>query len=209
MDDPLPDPEEPARPSRFGRSWPSSSRPRCSPRRSLYQGYHAYLAFDPTTRTTSKRMLILVTAKQLADGPSTLYGPFSGYNPLVLIHAPLYYRLATLGGWPLSRWGVDPLAAAMISGRLLSFLGLVGTCLAAAKVARVDGASASAGLWSALLIASSPIFGSYGFTVRADTLAIACQTAGFGADAVRPSERARGVDPPRRLGRGCSPWRRA
>lgn len=144
-----------------------------------YQGYHAYLAFDRNDVNHLETPSVLVTAKQLADGPSTLYGPFSGENPLVLIHAPLYYRLAAIGAWPLARWGLDPLDAALISGRVLSLLGLIGTCLAAARIARGDGASALAGLWAGLLIVSSPIFGSYGFTVRPDTLAIAAQTTGF------------------------------
>ena len=145
----------------------------------IYQGYHAYLAFDPNDMYHLETTAILITAKQLADGPSTLYGPFSGDAPLVLIHAPLYYRLAALGAWPLARCGLDPMAAAIVSGRLLSLLGLIVTCLAAARVARVDGASAVAGLWAALLIASSPIYGSYGFTVKPDSLGIASQTAGF------------------------------
>ncbi len=146
---------------------------------SIYQGYHAYLAFDPNDINHLETPSVLVTAKQLADGPSSLYGPFSGDNPLVLIHAPLYYRLAALGAWPLARSGIDPVTAALISGRILSFLGLIGTCLAAARIARFEGGSAVAALWAALLVASSPVFGSYGFTVRPDTLAIAAQTAGF------------------------------
>ena len=121
----------------------------------IYQGYHAYLAFDPNDISHLESTAILITARQLADGPSTLYGPFSGENPLVLIHPPLYYRLAALGAWPLARWGINPLSASIIAGRILSLLGLIATCWAAAKIARVDGASAFAGLWATLLIASS------------------------------------------------------
>ncbi len=41
---------------------------------------------------------MLSVARQLVFGPSELYGPFGGSNPLVLIHAPLYYRAAALRG---------------------------------------------------------------------------------------------------------------
>ena len=41
--------------------------------------------------------LMLSVGRQLLRGPGELYGPFGRLNPLVIIHAPLYYRLAALG----------------------------------------------------------------------------------------------------------------
>ena len=52
--------------------------------------------------------LMLSVARQLIAGPTDLYGPFGGRNPLVLIHAPLYYRLAALTAWPMARRGCTP-----------------------------------------------------------------------------------------------------
>ena len=52
--------------------------------------------------------LLLSVARQLESGPRGLYGPYGGRYPLVLIHAPLYYRLAALVGWPLYRRGSIP-----------------------------------------------------------------------------------------------------
>jgi len=45
--------------------------------------------------------LMMSVARQLVSGPGELYGPFNGRNPLVLIHAPLYYRLSALAAWPM------------------------------------------------------------------------------------------------------------
>ena len=53
-----------------------------------------------TSRRSSRRLLLSV-AHQIESGPRGLYGPYDGRYPLVLIHAPLYYRLAALVGWPL------------------------------------------------------------------------------------------------------------
>jgi hypothetical protein len=145
-----------------------------------YQGYQAFLAFDLDDTNHLETPLLLATARQLTDGPSTLYGPFSGSDPLVLIHAPLYYRLSGLIAWPLTSIGRSPVLASMIAGRGLSFLGFLLIIGAAWRIARLDGASWLAGFWAALLIASSPVFGSFGFSVRPDTLGIAFQTIGLG-----------------------------
>src|SRR4051812_43943408 len=53
-----------------------------------YQGFQAFWAFEPDDTNHLETPLIAATARQLVDGPSTLYGPFSGSDPLVLIHAP-------------------------------------------------------------------------------------------------------------------------
>ena len=145
-----------------------------------YQGHHAWLAFDPDDTNHLETPLLLATARQLADGPATLYGPFSGSDPLVLIHAPLYYRLSALIAWPIAKAGVDPVAASMVAARGLAFLGFAIMAFAAWWIARMDGGSRLAGAWSALLVAGSPVVGSFGFTVRPDTLGVAFQTLGFG-----------------------------
>ena len=67
--------------------------------------------------------LILSVTRQLIVGPGGLYGPFSGSNPLVLIHAPLYYRLSAMAAWPWAHSGVHPVTAARLAGRTLSILG--------------------------------------------------------------------------------------
>ncbi len=81
--------------------------------------------------------LMLAVARQLIHGPSELYGPFGARNPLVIIHAPLYYHLAALLAWPLFGAGVDAVTAALIAGRGLSFLGFCGTMAAAYRLVRL------------------------------------------------------------------------
>ena len=94
-----------------------------------------------TTRTLEalESPLLLSVARQLESGPRGLYGPYGGRYPLVLIHAPLYYRLAALAGWPLYRAGFDPVTAALAAGRLLSALGFLATLAAAYRLARLGG----------------------------------------------------------------------
>jgi hypothetical protein len=123
--------------------------------------------------------LMLAVARQLLRGPGELYGPFSRQNPLVLIHAPLYYRISALLAWPLYKAGLDSVLAAMAAGRSLAFLGLAATLAAAYRLARLDGAARSAGLWSALLIASSPVVGVLPYAVRPDMLGVALETTGI------------------------------
>src|SRR4051794_37688270 len=71
------------------------------------------LALGPEDTDALESPLVLPVARQLTEGPWELYGPFGGRNPLVLIHAPLYYRLAALAAWPLARSGLDPVSAAL------------------------------------------------------------------------------------------------
>lgn len=161
----------------------------------VYQGYHAVIAFDPNDTNHLETTLILITARQLDDGPATLYGPFSGEQPLVLIHAPLYYRVAGLLAWPMTRAGLDPIVAAMAAGRLLSFLGFLATAIAAGRIAMRGGGSRLVGLWAGLLVASSPILGSFGVTVRPDTLGLAFLATGLamGLKALDAGPAARGT----------------
>lgn len=145
----------------------------------VYQGHHAIIAFDRDDTNHLETPLLLATARQLSDGPSSLYGPFSGSDPLVLIHAPLYYRISALIAWPVAKLGAHHELAAMIGARGLAFAGFLLTIVAAAWIAKGAGASRLASLWAALLVAGSPVFGSFGFTVRPDTLAIGLQTLAF------------------------------
>ena len=160
----------------------------------VYQGYNVVLAFDADDSNHLETTMALIVARELQDGPSTLYGPSSGENPLVLIHAPLYYRLAAGGAWIGKQAGMDPIVSAFASGRLISLVGMLGTILAAAWLARMDGRSLGVGLWAGLLIASAPVFGSFPVTVRPDTLALALQTWGV-ALAVRAIRDGKGSKP--------------
>ena len=144
----------------------------------IYQAYNLWIGLHADDTNHLESLLILIVARELRDGVGSLYGPFSGANPLVLIHAPLYYRLAAAGAWVLARMGADPTTAAIAAGRGLSALGMVGTLAAAWRLARADGSARRAGAWAALLIAAAPVFGSFSATVRPDTVAIAFQTAG-------------------------------
>jgi len=122
--------------------------------------------------------LLLAIARQLHAGAWELYGPYDAANRLVLIHAPFYYHLAALLAWPLARLGFDSITAALIAGRSLSVLGFLATLAMTYRLARLDGASALAGVWAALLVAATPVIGSMPYTVRPDLLGIAFQTAG-------------------------------
>ncbi|HWE36009.1 MAG TPA: glycosyltransferase family 39 protein [Isosphaeraceae bacterium] len=144
-----------------------------------YQGYHLTIALDADDTNHLETPLLLAVARQATEGPGTLYGPYSGSSPLVLIHAPLYYRLAGLAAWPLTRAGYDAITAALIAGRSLSLLGVALLLLAVARLARFEGESARSGVWATLIVAASPVLGSFGVTVRPDTLGIALQTWGI------------------------------
>jgi hypothetical protein len=122
--------------------------------------------------------LMLSVARQLVASPSELYGPFGGQNPLVLIHAPLYYRMAALAAWPMARAGLHPVTAARVAGRSLSVLGLLATFVAAFHLAQLDGRSWRAGRWAVLLIAAAPMLAGQPFAVRPDMAGVALQTAG-------------------------------
>jgi hypothetical protein len=122
--------------------------------------------------------LMLSIARQLLRGPRELYGPFGWTNPLVIIHAPLYYRLAALFAWPIFKSGLDPVLAALAAGRSLSFLGLGWTIAMAYRLARFDGRRPRVGLWAGLLIAASPAISVSPYTVRPDMLGVALQTTG-------------------------------
>ena len=123
--------------------------------------------------------LALVVARQLESSSGELYGPYGARNPLVLIHAPLYYRLARFAAWPLWRAGFDPVSASLIAGRLLSACGFLATIAAVYGLARLGGLPARAGYWAALLVAATPVHGGLPLEVRPDVLGIGLQTTGI------------------------------
>ncbi len=145
----------------------------------LYSGYHLKIAWEHEDTNHLETPLAMAVARQLQDGPATLYGPFSGSHPEVLIHAPLYYRLSGMLAWVIVRVDVDPVTASLAAGRFISVLGWLLTLGAVWVLGRSGGLAPAAGLWSALLVASSPVIGSLPETVRADMLAIGLQTWGF------------------------------
>lgn len=142
----------------------------------VFVGTRGALAVGAADVDPSESPLILSVARQVVVGPWDLYGPFGRANPLVLIHAPLYYRIAALFAWPLAMGGWHPVEAARVAGRMLSFAGLLSTAWAATKLARLGGLPRSAGWWAAGLIVSSPILAGFPFAVRPDLVGVALQT---------------------------------
>jgi hypothetical protein len=122
--------------------------------------------------------LLLAVARQLRVSAWELYGPFGRRNPLVLIHAPFYYRLAALAAWSLTYRGWNAVTASLVAGRAISIASLFIAAVAAYRLARLDGARKRAGWWSALLLVASPILGGTAFSVRPDMMGVALQTAG-------------------------------
>ena len=141
-------------------------------------GFGVSLALGAADTEPLESPLMFSVARQLDHGPSGLYGPFGRQNPLVLIHAPLYYQLAAILARQLSGAGLDAVTAARLAGRGLSLLGLLLTGWGVFRIARLDGAPARAGWWSACLFASTPVLGAIPFTVRPDMLGIGLQTTG-------------------------------
>ena len=142
-------------------------------------GYRLSIALGIEDTDKLESVLLLPVARQLVEGPAGLYGPFGRDNPLVLIHAPLYYRLAALAAWPLAKAGIDPIEASLAAGRVLAFLGFLTLLLAASKLARIDGATARVGWWTVFMIAGANVFGTLQVAVRPDTLGVAFQTIGI------------------------------
>jgi hypothetical protein len=153
-----------------------------------------FMALEPGDVEASESPLLLAVARQITNGPGELYGPFGGGNPLVLIHAPLYYRLAALGAWPLARAGLRPEHAALVVGRTISLAAWAAALAGVFSLARFQGAPRIAGWWAVLLAAATPVYGGLIVEVRPDMLGVAIQTWGvvllLGAlQAERPSAR--------------------
>ena len=142
-------------------------------------GVGAFLACSQEDAEPLETPLLMSVARQLYQSPSELYGPFGRSNPWVLIHAPLYYRVAALTAWPLARAGIDPVLAALVAGRILSMVGLMVTLAAAFRLARVDGAPPIAGWWTVLLIVATPVLDPQPYSVRPDMIGVALQTTGL------------------------------
>ena len=136
------------------------------------------MAIEREDVEASESPLMLAVARQLTHRPSELYGPYGGHNPLVLIHPPLYYRLAALCAWPMTRAGLDAETAAHVAGRSLSLLGWTAMLAGAFFLARLQGAPPVAGWWAGLLAAATPVYGGLPFEVRPDMVAVAFQTWG-------------------------------
>ena len=137
------------------------------------------MAFQPEDVEALESPLLLAIVHEIESGPRCLYGPYEGRNPLVLIHAPLYYRLAGVMGWLFFKVGSPPVMSALVAGRLLSTLGFLTTLLAAYRLARLGSMPVTAGGWAALLVAATPIYGGIPFEVRPDMLGIAFQMTGI------------------------------
>lgn len=142
-------------------------------------GYWGFRGLQERDTEAMESPLMLSVARQLTDSPRELYGPYGGSNPLVLIHAPLYYRAAALAAWPMARAGLRPVVAARVAGRLISALGLAAALAAAYRLGRLGGLPRRAGWWSALLLAASPLLGGQPFAVRPDMLGVALQSWGL------------------------------
>jgi hypothetical protein len=144
----------------------------------LFLGYHVSKALDADDAGRLETLLVCSVANLVSHGPSALYGPFTGSNHLVLIHAPLYYRLASLLAYPLAGLGLGAVQASLVAGRMISLAGTLGCFLLVCRLSELDGAPRRSGLWAVCLIASSPILGVLAVMVRPDALAVALQTLG-------------------------------
>ncbi|GAC1336014.1 MAG: hypothetical protein NVSMB14_03590 [Isosphaeraceae bacterium] len=140
---------------------------------------HARIALSPEDAEPAETPLALSIARQVASGPGEMYGPFSGKNPLVLIHAPLDYRSTAVVAWSLTKLTrIEPIDSALVAGRSLSFLAFLALLAAIAKLSTFDGVPARAAIWSILFIASTPLIVDFAIPCRADLFAIAAQTWG-------------------------------
>jgi hypothetical protein len=141
-------------------------------------GIRVRLALSLEDTDALESPLVLSIARQLTKGPWEMYGPYGGQNPLVLIHAPLYYRLAALGAWPLVKAGLEPATAALVSGRALSIIGFVAIAWVVFRLTRLDGALPQSACWAVCLFATAPVIGGLPVAVRPDALGVAFQSLG-------------------------------
>ena len=140
---------------------------------------HAGIALSPEDAEPAETPLALSIARQVVRGPGEMYGPFSGENPLVLIHAPLYYRIAGAVAWSLTKiTKIEPIEAALVAGRSLSFLSFLALLAAIARLSTLDGVPTRAAFWTVFFAASTPLIVDFAIPCRADLFAIAAQTWG-------------------------------
>ena len=140
--------------------------------------FGAFLALGARDTEAFESPLMLSVARQLIQGPWGLYGPFGRQNPLVLIHAPLYYHLAALLAWPLTVTGLDPISAARYRRAVAFVRRSRGDGLQCVRDRSARSSARRAAWWAVCLIASSPVVGFMPFTVRPDMLGVAFQTTG-------------------------------
>lgn len=145
----------------------------------LWVGFDVWIGLDGDDAENLETTRVLAAARQWMEGPEALYGPFSAANPAVLIQAPLYYRLTGLGAAPFLWLGLQPFAACLMAGRLISLVSFVVLLGLAWALARQGGAPSRVGLWAALLVAGSPLVGSFPVAMRPDLLGVAFQTGGL------------------------------
>ena len=145
-----------------------------------YFGYALGLGLAPADAGPFETVLARAVAGHFdpAIGPGRFYGPFSGANPSVLMHAPLYYRAVALASWPFVAIGADPLSTVLYVGRVLALLGALLTFSAVAGLARVDDAPARSAWLAVGLLAASPILGNLATMVRPDVPGVGLQSAG-------------------------------
>ncbi len=136
------------------------------------------LALRPDDTEASESLRFMPVVRQIVVGPGGLYGPFGGGNPYVLIHAPLYYRIAAILAWPLARSGLDPVFASLIAGRGVSFAAFMFTLFLVGRIARLGESSRIAAWLALLLLAALPVVDGLPITVSSDMLGIAFQTLG-------------------------------
>jgi hypothetical protein len=142
-------------------------------------GFDISLGLDADDSENLETTRVLAAARQWTEGPHTLYGPYSASNPAVLIQAPLYYRLTGLAAFPCILIGFDPVTSCFAAGRMISFASFLVILFLTYRLARLCGAPSRAGWWAALLVAGSPLVGSFPVAMRPDLFAIAFQTAGL------------------------------
>lgn len=145
----------------------------------VYQLFNAWIGLGANDTENLESTLVYVAAGQFDLGPGSLYGPFSGLNPHVVIQAPLYYRLTWIAAKPLVALGIDRVAATLAAGRILSYLALIALLVISGRIASADGGSRIGAAWSVLVIAASAVISSFPVSVRPDTLGIALQTLGI------------------------------
>jgi hypothetical protein len=171
--------DEPHTNGRLASRWPSAGITSIlTASACVFLGLRVVLALGGQDVDRYESPLMLSVGRQMVTGPWELYGPFGRSNPLVLIHAPLYYRAAALAAWPMVQAGLHPVEAARRAGRLISVLGLMATAMAAYRLGRLGGLPRRAGWWSALLVAASPVLAGQPFAVRPDMAGVALQSWG-------------------------------
>ena len=100
-------------------------------------------------------------------------------NPLVLIHAPLYYHLAALAGLAVGPRGARPGVGGLGGGPVALVARLAGMTLAAAfRLARLGGAPRRAGWWAHSWWRPRRFTAACPFEVRPDMLGVGLQTTG-------------------------------